>query len=105
MSLGTTMANSRRSYGTGSLYVRKDGNGRESWYGRWRVGDQRLRRLIGPKRQPGSRDGLTRAQAERLLSRQIDSERSSPHLRVTVIEAGSQLISHLSRSLGASRRR
>jgi hypothetical protein len=34
--------NSRRSYGTGSLYVHRDGNGRETWYARWRVA--RLRR-------------------------------------------------------------
>ena len=28
----------RRSYGTGTLYARRDGNGRETWYGSWRVG-------------------------------------------------------------------
>lgn len=85
----------RRSYGTGSLYVCKDAAGRESWYGRWRVGDRRLRRRIGPKRQPGSREGLTRAQAERELSRRIDAEQGSPHAHVTIDDAGRQLIAHL----------
>lgn len=25
----------RRSYGSGSLYLRADGNGAETWYGSW----------------------------------------------------------------------
>lgn len=58
----------RRSYGTGSLFSRVDAAGRESWYGQWRASNgARPRRCIGPKRQPGSRDGLTRAQAEAKL--------------------------------------
>ena len=54
----------RRSYGTGSLYVRTDKNGRETWYGHWRADGGQLKRRIGPKRAEGSRDGLTRTQAE-----------------------------------------
>lgn len=61
--------NGRRSYGTGSLYVREDRNGREAYYGTWWANGRRVKRVIGPKRAPGSRDGLTRAQAEAELRR------------------------------------
>ena len=59
----------RRSYGTGSLYVREDGTGREVWYGQWRANGRRLKRALGPKRAEGSRGGLTRTQAEAELRR------------------------------------
>jgi integrase len=58
---------SRRSYGTGSLYARADSTGRESWYGQWRESGVRHKRRIGPRRRPGTREGLTRAQAEAKL--------------------------------------
>jgi hypothetical protein len=35
---------SRRSYGTGSLYVRRDSAGRETWYGQWRAGAKLVKR-------------------------------------------------------------
>lgn len=38
----------RRSYGTGSLYVRADAAGRESWYGRWRDDGRQVMRAVGP---------------------------------------------------------
>jgi integrase len=59
----------RRSYGTGSLYIRKDSAGRETWYGRWWTGGSPTRRALGLKRTPGSRDGLTELQAEKALSK------------------------------------
>jgi integrase len=81
----------KRSYGTGSLFV-KAGN----WHGRWRVGDRRRQRKLGPVRTPGSRDGLTKAQAERELRRRVDAEGAAPAGgRVTVAEAGERLIDHL----------
>ena len=49
--VGTVAA--RRSYGTGSLYVRTDKNGRETWYGHWRTDGAQLKRRIGPKRAEG----------------------------------------------------
>jgi hypothetical protein len=49
----------RRGYGSGSLYQRA-GN----WYGRWHVDGRRVKRMLGPVRPSGTRDGLTRAQAE-----------------------------------------
>jgi integrase len=58
--------NPRRSYGTGSLFTH-----RGKWYGQWRTGGKLVKRAIGPKRPPGSRDGLTRKQAEAELQRRI----------------------------------
>lgn len=53
----------KRSYGSGSLLVREDKRGRETWYAKVRVGGRQSKRVIGPKREPGSRRGLTRSQA------------------------------------------
>jgi hypothetical protein len=44
-----------RPYGSGSLYQKAG-----SWYGRWWIGDRRMNRKLGPVRQDGIRDGLTR---------------------------------------------
>ena len=63
----------RRSYGTGSLFLRRDAGGRESWYAKWRVGDRQVKRTIGLARRAGSREGLTRAQAERELRRRMEA--------------------------------
>jgi integrase len=57
----------RRPQGTGSLQVRTDTGGREHWYGHWRANGQQVRRRIGLKRPEGTRDGLTRVQAEARL--------------------------------------
>lgn len=86
----------RRSYGTGQLFTHTDAAGRESWYGRWYTGSRRIKRRIGPKREAGSRDGLTRAQAERELQRRIESERPNPaRSDATIAEAGDRLLQHL----------
>ncbi len=29
----------KRSYGSGSLYIRRDATGRENWYGQWWSGE------------------------------------------------------------------
>ncbi|MEY2514836.1 MAG: hypothetical protein QOJ89_2194, partial [bacterium] len=42
-------ASARRPRGTGSLLVRRDQAGREIWYGKWRSGDEQVKRRIGPK--------------------------------------------------------
>lgn len=41
----------KRSYGTGSLFVRVDAAGREAWYGQWRSGDALVKRKLGEKRR------------------------------------------------------
>ncbi|MCP9491606.1 MAG: hypothetical protein MSC31_17285 [Solirubrobacteraceae bacterium MAG38_C4-C5] len=98
-----TVAMAKRSYGTGQLMVKRDTRGRESWYGRWRMGRRRVNRKLGLKRVTGSREGLTRSQAERQLQRVIDVElRAVADVRMTVGEAGELLIDHLE-SLGRKR--
>jgi hypothetical protein len=77
----------KRPHGTGHLFV-KAGN----WYGQWRVGDRRVKRMLGPVRPAGSREGLTRVMAERELRRRRETEQvaTSPE-RLTVEQAGEQL--------------
>jgi integrase len=85
----------RRSYGSGSLFVRRDCGGGESWYGKWYSGDRRVHRKIGPKRQRGTRDGLTRAQAERELQRRVERERAVVRTGLTIASAGKLYLEHL----------
>jgi integrase len=62
------MARSRRAYGSGSL---RPENG--SWYGRWRTAaGGNANRRVGPMRTPGTKDGLTKKQAERKLREMMD---------------------------------
>jgi integrase len=88
----------KRSYGTGSLYVARDARGRESWYGRWQSpGGGKTNRRIGLKRQPGSREGLTRVQAERELRRRMDADAVvvARGQQRTIAEAGAEYVDHL----------
>jgi integrase len=89
----------KRSYGTGSLYVRTDAAGREAWYGHWRQNSRQVKRKIGPKRAPGSREGLTRRQAERELQRLIGEVQVKPRAgeTLTVAEAARRYIAHAER--------
>jgi len=82
----------KRSYGSGSISVRGD-----AYYGRWRWPDGRqVQRRLGAVRQPGSRDGLTKSQAEARL-RKLMAEEAAPAItdRMTVEQAGRHLIRHL----------
>lgn len=87
----------RRSYGTGSLYVHTDAAGRESWYGRFYIGSERVKRRIGPKREAGGRKGLTRPQAEAELRRRMEATEAptAPAGGLTVQEAGARLVASL----------
>jgi integrase len=84
----------RRSYGSGSLYVRQDTAGRETWYGHWRQNGRQVKRKVGPKRAPGSREGLTRRQAEAELRRLIDTTQVKPRAgeALTIGEASARYI-------------
>ncbi|HSZ04450.1 MAG TPA: tyrosine-type recombinase/integrase [Solirubrobacteraceae bacterium] len=90
-------ATDRRPPGTGSLDVRVDRSGRESWYGRWTHEGVRVKRRIGPKRVPSTRDGLTRAQAERELRRLMSEARPrpAPGERLTIGAVGARYLDHL----------
>jgi integrase len=94
----------RRPRGTGALIVRRDAADRETWYGKWRVDGQQVKRRIGPKRAVGTRDGLTKTQAEAELRRmmaEVGALRARGE-RVTVAEAGEALIA-ARRSAGRKR--
>jgi integrase len=84
----------KRPRGTGALIVRKDAAGRETWYGKWRVDGNQVKRSLGPKRIRGTRDGLTQAQAEAELRRVVREVESVPNRgeRITVEDAGQALI-------------
>lgn len=74
------MAASKRSYGTGQLYVKSG-----SYYGRWRTSDGRkLNRKVGLMRVTGTSDGLTRTQAERRFVEIQQEEEISPRPIVEV---------------------
>ena len=67
----TRKRTNKRAYGSGSI-VAESG----CWYGKWRVGDRQVKRLLGPVRPVGSSEGLTRTQAEAALRRLIGEVRS-----------------------------
>jgi integrase len=94
----------RRSYGTGSLYTRTDSAGRVMWYGRWWSGGSQFKRRIGTVRIEGSRDGLTRTQAEKELRKlQGSTERRAPvGERLCLEELGERYVRDLER-LGRKR--
>jgi integrase len=87
----------RRPRGTGSLFVQRDSAGRETWYGKWRVGDAQVKRRIGLKRVASTRHGLTRTQAEAQLRRLMGSQQYVTTLggQITVQEAGELLVDGL----------
>jgi hypothetical protein len=82
---------SRRPNGTGSLLIRRDVYGRDIWYGKWRAGDEQVKRRIGPKR------GFTRTQAEAQLRGLMGTVvlRHNSTGRVTVAEAGQLMLERL----------
>lgn len=81
----------RRAYGTGTIVDRGG-----VYYGQWRLGGKQVMRRLGPVRQPGSSDGLTKTMAETRL-REVMAERASAPVseRVSVSEAGERLLAHL----------
>jgi len=83
---------SRRSYGTGSIVLR-----RGAYYGKWWVGERQVMRKLGPPRRPGSREGLTRKQAEAALRRLMQETRVAPaaYERLTVGEVGERYLRHV----------
>ncbi len=93
----TTSTAARRPRGTGALFVKRDSAGRETWYGKWRVGTSQVKRRIGPKRVPSTREGLTRTQAEAELRRLIGSvdKATLSRERVTVEQVGALLLNSL----------
>lgn len=94
----------KRSYGSGSLLVREDQRGRETWYAKVRIDGRQAKRALGPKREAGTRDGLTRSQAEERMRRLIAELAAAPAVaeRLTVDDAGGRYLVHLA-ALGRRR--
>jgi integrase len=94
----------KRSYGSGSLYPRADRRGGETWYAKVRIDGRQVKKAIGPKREPGDRDGLTRRQAEARLRKLLDELAAAPRVveRMTLEEAGQRYLTHLA-ALGRRR--
>lgn len=89
-------AKTRRSYGTGSLFVRRDTRNRDVWYGQWRTGRSLVKRRLGLKRERGTKVGLTKAQAERELRRRMQTATlPSPAERLTIADVGERYLEHL----------
>jgi integrase len=81
----------KRYDGTGS--VRQKGN---TWYGRWHLDGAPTERSLGPVRKPGSRDGLTRAQAEAALREKMAATTAPPEGgAMTIVDAGAALVTRL----------
>lgn len=86
----------RRPRGTGAVFDK--GN---RWYGQWYYRGKLVKRSLGPMRQPGTRDGLTRTQAEaRLRELMLETNAAPPPVaeRMTVAQVGDRRIKYLVRS-------
>ena len=67
----------KRGYGTGQLYIKQG-----AYFGRWRTTDgRRVNRRLGPVREAGSGEGLTRAEAERTFRKAREREEARPRPR------------------------
>jgi integrase len=94
--VATARKMTRRPYGAGSLYARGG-----VWYAHWRADSGRqVKRRVGPMRVEGSRDGLTRSQAEAELRRLIAETkpaRTTTGDALTMAELGRRYLANLER--------
>jgi integrase len=85
------MPQEKRANGAGSIYIKHG-----SYYGRWIVpGGGRTNRRLGPARRPGTRDGLTRTQAEQRLREAMTGIQATTDRERTVAVAGQLLLRRL----------
>jgi hypothetical protein len=86
----------RRPRGTGAVFEK--GN---RWHGQWYLRGRLVKRSLGAMREPGSREGLTRTQAEaRLRELMLETNSAPPPVteRMTIPEVGDRRIKQLARS-------
>ena len=86
----------RRPRGTGAVFHKGD-----RWYGQWYVRGRLVKRSLGPVRPVGTRDGLTRTQAESHLREMMQETDSAPEPvteRLTIAQVGERRIKHLERT-------
>ena len=92
------MARTKRANGAGTVYIK---NG--SYYGRWvTLEGGRTNRKLGRVRRPGTRDGLTRTQAEKHLRELIQTVQVTSDPERTLALAGQALLLRLE-AKGASK--
>ena len=81
----------RRTYGTGSVIIR-----RGNYFGKWRVGDRQVMRKLGPVRKVGTSTGLTKAQAEAQLRKLMaEVKYVAPNDRLSFGEVAERYIDHV----------
>jgi integrase len=83
----------RRPRGSGMVYAKDS-----IWMGKWYVRGKPIKRSLGPMRQPGSREGLTKTQAEVKLRELISASIRAPPPVVeglSVEQVGTRLIKQL----------
>jgi len=81
----------KRAYGSGSVSELSG-----AFYGKWRVNGRQVMRKLGPCRRPGTRDGLTRSQAEaRLRALMTQTVLPPSPERLTFHEVGQRYVQHL----------
>jgi integrase len=96
-----TQRTPRRAPGSGSILVRRDTAGRETFYGKWTTSTGRqIKRRLGLKRQLGTREGLTRRQAEAKLRQLMGEVTAAAPVgdRLTLEEVGQRYQTHLQRA-------
>ena len=88
-------AKNRSRRGTGHLYQKDD-----RWYGQWYVRGKHVKRSLGPVRQPGANDGLTKRQAQARTLEAMSEMHSGPAPvteRLTVEQVGKRRTRELAR--------
>ena len=92
------MAKLRRANGAGSIYIKHG-----AYYGRWlTIEGGQTNRKLGPVRRPGTRDGLTRTQAEKQLRELMQTVQVTSDPERTMAFGGQALLARLE-AKGSSR--
>ncbi len=91
--------------GDGSLLIIADAQGKKKYYGKVYVGGRQVKKLLGRVREPGSREGLTKAQAASALRDLHGSVGATVprDQRMTIAEAGDAYLLHLETVKGRKR--
>lgn len=103
----TNKQTTRRARGTGELFTKTDSAGRDIYYGRWYTSTgARVKRRVGLVRPAGSREGLSKTQAEAAL-RDLIAAVEAPAVvsaanRMTIEQASARYVEH-SRRQGRKR--
>ena len=91
-----------RPRGSGSLIRRRQAEGTESWYGKWRADGRQIMRLLGGVRSATNPSGLTQLEAEKALRDQIAAATAAVDRVFDVATAGGLHLEH-KRALGLKR--